>query len=282
MSSACSANSNNSQNQQHGRCSGPLCKRHPLSGFFDKGTSIMIKSAHWAILLGLVAVIPTQLALSLYPSGQQKPAVETNATSVTDRQIAVMMFVDYGRGYGYQSMLAQIQVDTIQAELERDRQIYKDLEKLLRTNAISLSEFEIAQLKVVWGEKQLVVAQKNLIAISAQLEAMKKMSQHFAGIEISQEELYAVFRKGWDAGCDKGPDELAAMKAWVDYARKTLDRARELNVQGGESLSSLLEKEAQFKIAQANYQQRAARLDRCREILFPSLEDIQSIERDRE
>ncbi len=33
--------------------------------------------------------------------------------------------------YGYQSMLAQIQVDTINAELERDRQIAGQMEKLL-------------------------------------------------------------------------------------------------------------------------------------------------------
>ncbi len=114
------------------------------------------------------------------------------------------MFVDYGRSYGYQSMLAQIQIETIKAELERDRQIAAQLEKLLTKDAISQTELEIAQLKVIWGEKQLKVAEKNLVAISSQFEAMKKMAKHFAGVEVPRDELYEVFRKGWQAGCDKG------------------------------------------------------------------------------
>ena len=107
---------------------------------------------------------------------------------------------------------------------------------------------------------------------------MKKMSQHFAGVNVPRDELYGVFRRGWEAGCEKGPDEVEAMKAWVEYSRKSLERARELNRQGGESLASVLEKEAQLKIAESNYQNRLARLDRCREVLFPSPEDIKAID----
>lgn len=202
---------------------------------------------------------------------------QSDQTPVTDRQLAVMLFVDYGRSYGYQAMMAQIQVDTIKAELERDRQILKQNEDLFRKNAVSRTELEIAQLKVTWSEKQLIVAEKNLTAIGAQYEAMKKMAEHFGGVDIPRDELFAVFRRGWEAGCDKGPDEVAAMKAWVDYSRKSLQRARELNRQGSESLTSVLEKEAQLKIAESNYQNREARLDRCRNVLFPSLDDIKAV-----
>jgi hypothetical protein len=176
-------------------------------------------------------------------------------------------------------MLAQIQIDTIKAELERDRQIAGQMEKLLTKDAISQIEYEIAQLKVIWGEKHLKVAEKNLVAVGSQYEAMKKMAKHFAGVEVPRDELYEVFRKGWEAGCDKGPDEVDAMKAWVDFCEKSLQRSRALNLQGNESLTSLLEKEAQLKIAEANYQSRKSRLNMCREILFPSLEDIKSVKR---
>lgn len=208
---------------------------------------------------------------------QDNNSDKSDPTPVTDRQLAVMMFVDYGRSYGYQAMMAQIQVDTIKAELERDRYILKQNEDLFRKNAVSRTELEIAQLKVTWSEKQLIVAEKNLTAIGAQYEAMKKMAEHFGGLDIPRDELYAVFRRGWEAGCDKGPDEVAAMKAWVEYSRKSLERSRELNAQGNESLTSVLEKEAQLKIAESNYQNRQARLDRCRQVLFPSLDDIKAV-----
>ncbi|MCU0720622.1 MAG: hypothetical protein MUC83_13015 [Pirellula sp.] len=226
------------------------------------------------LLVCLFALFFTQSAVS-----QEADTTQGDKTPVTDRQLSVMMFVDYGRSYGYQSMLAQIQIDTIKAELERDRQIAAQLEKLLTKDAISQTEFEIAQLKVIWGEKQLKVAEKNLIAIGSQFEAMKKMAKHFAGVEVPRDELYEVFRKGWEAGCDKGPDEVDAMKAWVDFCEKSLQRSRALNQQGSESLTSVLEKEAQLKIAEANYRSRKSRLDMCREILFPSLGDIKSIKR---
>jgi hypothetical protein len=69
------------------------------------------------------------------------------------------------------------------------------------------------------------------------------------------------------------------MKAWFDYSEKSLQRVRELSRQGGESLALVLEKEAQLKIAELNYQNRESRLDLCREVLFPSREDIKAIER---
>jgi outer membrane protein TolC len=69
------------------------------------------------------------------------------------------------------------------------------------------------------------------------------------------------------------------MKAWVDFSEKSLQRSRELNRQGNESLTSVLEKEAQLKIAESNYQNRKSRLELCREVLFPSRDDIKSIER---
>jgi|JI9StandDraft_2_1071091.scaffolds.fasta_scaffold03580_9 hypothetical protein len=234
----------------------------------------MFKTTQVPLLVGLFALLFTLSAFS-----QKSDTAPDDKTPVTDRQLSVMMFVDYGRSYGYQSMLAQIQIDTIKAELERDRQIAGQMEKLLTKDAISQIELEIAQLKVIWGEKQLKVAEQNLVAVGSQYEAMKKMAQHFAGVDVPRDELYEVFRKGWQAGCDKGPDEVDAMKAWTDFCEKSLQRARALNQQGNESLTSVLEKEAQLKIAETNYQSRKSRLNLCREILFPSLEDIKAIKR---
>lgn len=225
----------------------------------------------------LVCLVALLFAPSLFL--QKTETTSEDKSTVTDRQLSVMMFVDYGRTYGYQSMLAQIQIDTIKAELERDRQIAVQMENLSKKDAVSQIESEIAQLKVIWGEKQLIVAEKNLVAVSSQFEAMKRMAKHFAGVEVPRDELYEVFRMGWEAGCDKGPDEVDAMKAWVDFSEKSLQRSRALHQQGDESLTSVLEKEAQLKIAEANYQSRKSRLDMCRKILFPSLEDIKSIER---
>jgi hypothetical protein len=198
---------------------------------------------------------------------------------VTDRQLSVMMFVDYGRSYGYQTMMASIQVDAIKAELERDEKLLKQKEELFRKKAIPPIELEIAQLKDIWNRKQLVVAEKSLATVAAQYEAMKKMAQHFGGLDVPVTDLYATFRRAWDAGCDKGPDEVVAMKAWAGYSTKALQRARELNSQGNESLASVLAKEAQAKIAQSNYDQRQSRLDLCRNVLFPSLDDIRAVER---
>lgn len=228
-----------------------------------------------------VPLLACLFALLFAPSHflQKGETTSDDKTPATDRQLSVMMFVDYGRTYGYQSMLAQIQIETIKAELERDRKIAVQMEKLSTKDAVSQMEYEIAQLKVIWGEKQMKVAEKNSVAVSSQFEAMKKMASHFAGVDVPRDELYEVFRMGWEAGCDKGPDEVDAMKAWVDFSERSLQRSRVLHQQGNESETSLLEKEAQLKIAETNYQSRKSRLDMCRKILFPSLEDIKSIER---
>jgi hypothetical protein len=198
---------------------------------------------------------------------------------VTDRQVAVMMFVDYGRSFGYQTMLAGIQVDVVKAQIVRDQALLKQKEELYRKKAVPLIELEIARLKDLWNRKQLVVAEKGLATVSAQYEAMREMAKHFGGVDVPTDTLYAMFRRAWDAGCDKGPDEVEAMKAWADFAAKSVDRARQLHRRGSESLASLLEKEMQQKIAQANYEQRETRLDRCRAVLFPDLKQIEAIGR---
>jgi hypothetical protein len=67
------------------------------------------------------------------------------------------------------------------------------------------------------------------------------------------------------------------MKAWADFAAKSLERARQLNARDVEPESTVLEREAQLRIAHSNHENRLAGLDRCRAVLFPSLEDILKI-----
>jgi hypothetical protein len=208
----------------------------------------------------------------------QSFASDANAP-VSDRQIALMMFVDYGRSYGYQTMMASIQVDAVKADLERDQELLKQKEALVQKKAAPPIELEIAKLKDTWNRKQLIVAEKSLAVVAAQYKAMAEMAKHFGGEKIPIKSIYDHFRRGWDAGCEKGPDEAAAMKAWAEYSKKSLERARQLHKTGNESLASLLQKEAQSKVAQSNYEQRFSRLDRCRTVLFPSLEDVIAIPR---
>jgi hypothetical protein len=215
-------------------------------------------------------------ALAALPA-MELVAAEESKTAMSDRQLSVMMFVDYGRSYGYQTMMARIQVDTVKAELERDQQILEQKQELLRKKAIPPIEVEVAQLKNAWNEKQLIVAQKSLEYVSAEFDAMAQMAKHFGGDDVPVEKLYATFRRGWEAGCDKGPDEVEAMKAWAAFSEKALERARQLNSQGDESLTSVLQKEANLKIAQSNYENRLAGLDKCRKTLFPSLEEILAV-----
>lgn len=221
-----------------------------------------------------VAAVLAALGMVSAASAQSRDA----AKPVTDRQVAVMMFVDYGRSYGYQSMLAAIQIDVVKAQIARDQALLKQKEELHRTKAIPFVELEIARLKDLWNRKQLVVAEKGLATVSAQYQAMGEMAKHFGGVDIPAVVLYATFRRAWDAGCDKGPDEVEAMRAWAAFAAKSVERARQLNRLGRESRTSLLEKQTQQKIAQANYEQRASRLDRCRTVLFPSLDDILTVD----
>jgi hypothetical protein len=198
-------------------------------------------------------------------------------TALNNYQIAVMMLVDYGRSYGYQTMIARIQLDTNKAELERDAIILRQKQELYRKKSIPLIELEIAQLKDTWNQRQIVVAEKNLAYVSAEYEAMTQMAKHFGGVKIPVSALYSTFRRGWDAGCDKGPDELVAMKAKMDFLEKVVERSRQLQKQRIETFSALLDKETQLKIARSDYQHRLESLDKCRMVLFPSLKEILSI-----
>jgi hypothetical protein len=212
--------------------------------------------------------------------GAGQPAMSQDAgVPITSEQLAVLMFVDQGRAYGFQRMLARIQLDTVQAELERDQAILEQNEELYERSAIPLIELEISQLKDAWNRKQLIVAEKNLEAISAQFDAILEMARHFGGTPVPVATLYGAFRRGWEAGCDKGPDEVVAMQAWAAYAEKSLERGRQLNARGSLSLNALLDREAQLRIARSNFENRQARLDRCRTALFPSLEEIMAIEK---
>ena len=204
--------------------------------------------------------------------------VTAQETPINDKQIAVLMTVDYGRSYGYQTMMARIQLDTDRAELERDRIVLGQKEELFRSSRIPLVEVEIARLKDEWNRRQLVVSEKSLAYVSAEYEAMIQLARHFGGGQpLTVEELYATFRRGWEAGCDKGPDEVAAMKARMDFLAKSLERARQLEAQQNESYASVLEKEMQLKIAKADHDHRAAGLDKCRTVLFPSLAEILAV-----
>ena len=211
-------------------------------------------------------------ALAVKPACAQEPA-----TPVTSEQIFLMMFVDQGRSIGYQRMLAGIQLDVVQAELERDAAILARNRQLFEKNAIPRIELEIAQLKDAWNRKQLIVAEKTAETIGAQFSAITQIARNFAGEPIPVGELFAAYWQSWEAGCDKGPDEVEAMAAWVAYAETSLERARELHDRGSLPLNTLLERETQVEIARANHDARAARLDRCRAVLFPSLEDVLTV-----
>lgn len=200
--------------------------------------------------------------------------LKAEGVPVTSDQVMMMYFTDSGRSFGYQVMMARIQIDTVTAELERDAAILKRNEELFSRSAISRLDLEISQLKDAWNRKQLIVAEKNLVYLSAEYEAMSRMAEHFSGGTVTVEDLYAVFRRGWDAGCDKGPDEVVAHQAWAAFAEKSLERARQLNERGGVPDSEVLEREAQLAIARSNFQNRQAGLDRCKAVLFPSLEQV--------
>lgn len=215
-------------------------------------------------------------------TGQAVAAAEVAAANaavvpLSHAQLSVLMFVDQGRSYGYQVMMARIQLDTVRAEMERDAALLSRNEELYGQKAIPSIELEISRLKDTWNRRQLVVAEKNLIFVSAEYEAMALAAQHFGGGEVAATELYETFRRGWDAGCDKGPDEVEAMKAWVDFAARSLDRARDLHARSIEPYGTVLERETQLAIAQSNYENRRAGLERCRSVLFPSLDDILAI-----
>lgn len=226
-------------------------------------------------MIGRFKVLAFAAALAIVPG--QFLMADNGAKPLSHEQLSVLMFVDQGRSYGYQTMMARIHLETVKAELERDAALLERNEELYRKNSIRLIELEISRLKDAWNRKQLIVVEKNLDFVSAEYDAMTLAARHFGGEVVSTERLYEAFRRGWEAGCDKGPDEVAAMQAWVDFSAKSLESARQLNARNVEPYATVLEREAQFKIAQSNYQNRLAGLDRCRQVLFPSLEDILTI-----
>lgn len=201
-------------------------------------------------------------------------SVFAEGTSVTTDQVLRLYFTDNGRSFGYQVMMARINVDTVKANLARDEALLRQNEGLYERNAIPLIDLQVSQMKDAWNRKQLIVAEKNLVYLASEYEAMSRMAEHFAGGEVSAEDLYATFLRGWEAGCDKGPDEVVAYQAWAAYAEKSLERARQLNDRGSLSDAEVLERKAQLAIAQSNYRNRKGSLDRCRNVLFPTLEDI--------
>ncbi len=174
--------------------------------------------------------------------------------------------------------MARLQLDADKAELARDEVLLRQKEDLYKKTRIPLIELEVAQLKHEWNRRQVVVSENNLVFVSAQYEAMSLLAKHFGGGEaLPIRTLYETFRRGWDAGCDKGPDEVAAMKAKRDFFERSVERSRELLKEGNEALSSVAEKETQLAKARADYQYRLDSLDRCRKLLFPTLEDILAI-----
>ncbi len=218
-------------------------------------------------------------AVGLFFAGNSIEARASNDDALANNnQIAVLLLVDYARTYGFQTMMARLQLEADKAELGRDEILLKQKEVLYNKRQIPLVELELAQLKDTWNRRQVVVSEKNLDFVSAQYEAMSLLAKHFgSGTAIPIKTLYDVFRRGWDAGCDKGPDEVAAMKAKMDFLERLADRSRQLLKQGNEALSTTAEKETQLAKARADYQYRLDSLERCRSLLFPSLEDILAV-----
>jgi hypothetical protein len=215
------------------------------------------------------------VALACAPFGE----ASAEGTPLTTDQALMLYFTDSGRSFGYQVMIARIQLETLRAETARDAALLARNEELNRTNAVPLIDVEVARLKDIWNRKQLVVAAKNLEFLTAEYNAMTRLAGHFAGAGATVEDVYAIFRGGWEAGCAKGPDEVAAYQAWVAFAERSLDRARQLNARGSLSEAELLDREAQRAIAESNLRHRSASLDRCDTVLFPSLQDVLALPR---
>lgn len=230
--------------------------------------------AAWGGVRGCLCRLAMLLAAACAPL-----SARAEGTLLTGDKALMLYFNDAGRSFGYQVMIARIQVDTVRAEIARDAALLVRTETLHRSNAVPLIDVDVARLKDAWNRKQLVVAEKNLEFLMAEYEAMTRLAGHFGGAETTVEDLYAIFRRGWDAGCAKGPDEVAAYAAWVAFATKSLDRARLLSARGTLPEVDVLDREAQLAIAEVNYRNRLASLDRCDKVLFPSLQDVLAIRR---
>jgi len=222
-------------------------------------------------------MLRTVLAFGLAVLGLAPLHAAETSVELNNRQVAVMLLVDYGRSYGYQIMMSRIEQDRVRAQLARDATLLEQKQKLYSRKAIPAIELEIARLKDLWNRAQLIVAEKNFEFVQSEYQAMAQLARHYGDAPTTAEAIYATFRKGWDAGCQKGPDEASAAKARLDFMVKLVERARQLNKSRNEALSSLLEKETQMEIARSEYQNRADSVSRCRELLFPSLQDILAI-----
>ncbi|NOD65897.1 MULTISPECIES: hypothetical protein [unclassified Ruegeria] len=220
------------------------------------------------------SIITATLAIASPWVSAQEAAQPDKGAPVTNDQIFMMMFADQGRSVGFQSMLIAIHLETLKAQVDRDAAILARNLELFERSAISELELEISQLKDAWNRLQLVVAEKNLTTVAAQVAALQLIGDHFAGKSVPLDDLYSAYLEGWNAGCDKGPAEVRANEAWMAYAEKALQRARELNSRGNLSDATLLQREVDLRIARSNYENRASRLDRCRQVFFPSLEEV--------
>jgi hypothetical protein len=203
------------------------------------------------------------------------PAAAQNTAS--DRQIAVLMLAHYARAYGHQVTWANIQLERARARVIRDEQVLKQKQELVRRKADQPIELEIAELTIAWSRAQLAAAEKILANEQAEYDALVQVAKHYGGNPTTTESLYAIFRRGWDSGCQRLPLEVTAAKALVDLIEKTVVRARETHAQKIESLNSMMQREADLGVAKADYEYRAASLDRCRTLLLPSLEDLLAI-----
>src|SRR6478752_1901801 len=82
---------------------------------------------------GMRMALAAAVALAAVSFSSSASGVSQDAAKpVSDRQVAVMMFVDYGRSFGYQTMLATIQIDVVKAQIARDLGLLKQKEELYR------------------------------------------------------------------------------------------------------------------------------------------------------
>ena len=215
------------------------------------------------------------LAATAPPATQ---ALADEAKLLNDRQVFTLMLIDQGRTLARQELLAQIQLDNVRAELERDRTMLQHKEDKFRHKEISQTEIDIARLKDEWNRRQLFVAEKNVAYFSAERAASSRIAGYFSGAQTSTVDLYAEFRRAWEAACEQAPDELAAIKAKRDYLERSVERSRDLFMQKTESYEVLIEKEAILQSTRADYSNRLGRLDQCRSTHYPSLEQILKVQ----
>jgi hypothetical protein len=94
-------------------------------------------------------------------------------------------------------------------------------QELFQRKAIPLIGLKIAPLKETWNRAQLAVSDKSPTFVQPEYQAMVQLAKHFGGVPVIIEALYATFRKGWDAGCGKGPDEAVVAKTKLDFPKRS-------------------------------------------------------------